>query len=176
MTTTVDMPSLIAAIRSTDDCLVLPPCGTPRVAEGHVLPEDVKEFYGLCGGAKLFESSAFGITIVPPDRMVVANPVILIGVTEEQLEESRGHPSWSWHIIGEGPNAQYVTIDLAPERLGVCYNSFWDVHPGNSEVIARSFTEFLIRLLTHGGDSLQWDDPSFDLSHPPELDLTSQDR
>lgn len=43
------------------------------------------------------------------------------------------------------------TIDFSPQRLGQCYDSFWDRHPDNSPIVATSFTDFLERLLVVGG-------------------------
>ncbi len=165
----IDVSSVIATIRQTPDCVILPPAGLPETTEQHVLPNDVRTFYQLAGGATLFERSAYRISIVPPARVVVANPVIMLGVTTEQFNEVRDHPSWSWYVIGEGDSGQYITIDFAPERLGLCYDSYWDVHPQDSTIIATSFTELLIRLLACKGEGWYWGRPEFDLSRRPGL-------
>lgn len=154
---------LLATIQKTPDCSIRPALGLPEVAAGHVLPDDLIEFYKLCGGVSLFSSSAYSMEIVPPDRLVLANPVIFIGVSVDQLRQSRNDISWSWYIIGEGENRQYLTIDLAPDRLGRCYDSFWDTHamPGYSPIIARSFTELLAGLLANQGRHWYWLQPGF---------------
>ena len=168
----MDMRSLVAAIQNTPGCAVRPPAGLPKVADGHVLPDDLREFYTLCGGATLFSSALYDFTIVPPDRVVPANPVILVGATEEQLAATKDDISWSWYIIGESDSGQYISIDLNPERLGRCYDSFWEVHPGNSPTIARSFTDLLVRLLADGGQSLYWTTPDFDPAQQPKITAT----
>lgn len=155
----MDIDQLVTVLRGTDDCRVYPPVGMPPVEAPHVLPDDLRRFYQLCGGAELFGSSAYSLTLVPPDRVVLANPVIIIGVPEETLEASKDDPSWSWYIIGEGRNAQYLTIDLHPDRLGLCYDSFWEVHPSDSDVSAYSFTELLHRLLDNRGQHWWWARP-----------------
>ena len=158
-----DMADLIKTIQNTPDCAVYPRAGRPEVREPHVLPADVREFYRHCGGVSLFESSAYAIRIVQPENMVQANPVIFDGVDEAPIEESREDISWSWYIIAEGDNRQYITIDLAPERLGRCYDSFWDTHasPGYCAIVAVSFTDLLSRLLANQGSHWYWLQPRF---------------
>lgn len=154
---------LLATIQATRDCNVRPARGLPRAAAGHVLPDDLLEFYSLCGGVSLFGSSAYSMEIVSPSQLVLANEVIFVGVDETHLNASRNDISWSWYVIGEGKNRQYLTIDLAPERLGRCYDSFWDTHamPGSSPIIAQSLTELLARLLSNQGKHWYWLQPSF---------------
>jgi hypothetical protein len=135
--------------------------GLPSVKPDHVLPEDLKEFYSLCGGAELFEKSAYRLAIVPPAQFVLANPVILIGLTEQQMASFAIDISWSWYIIGQGDNSHYITIDLDPQRLGRCYDSFWEIHPENSVVIAYSFTELLERMLANRGRPWFWHSKNF---------------
>lgn len=150
------LPQVITAIRATPNCFVSPPAGLPHIDGAFLLPADVREFYRLCGGAVLFRGSVYGLTIVPPARLRLANSAILIGAAAEQLAALNDHPSRSWHIIGEGLNSMYVTIDLASEKLGFCYDSYWDVHPHDSTMIARSFSEFLMRLLATKGAEWYW--------------------
>lgn len=157
----MSIEQLLTTFRAKWDCEVLPPSGLPAVGPNHELPVDLREFYTLCGGMRLWQDATFPLQIVSSEDCVLANPVIIVGVTEQMLAETKGHPSWSWYVIAEGPNGQYVTIDMAPERLGLCYNSAWDVHPGNSTVVASSFTDFLARLLESGGEQWYWDDPDF---------------
>jgi antitoxin YokJ len=148
--------SLIEAARTTPECIVHSPRGLPKIDPHHQLPNDVQEFYRLCSGVDLYTRSAYGVSLVPPNRVVVANPVILVGVTPADLEATRGEDHWSWYIIGEAPNALYVTIDLHPERLGRCYDSHWELHPSDSEEIATSFTELFRRLLESRGGLWYW--------------------
>lgn len=152
---------LLERVRRTPGCRVNPPDGMPSIEPKHVLPDDLKEFYGLCGGVELFEMSAYRLAIVPPTQFVLANPVILIGLTQQQMESFAIKLSWSWYILGKGDNSHYITIDLDPKRLGRCYDSFWELHPENSVVIASSFTEFLERMLDNKGKLWFWHAESF---------------
>jgi hypothetical protein len=147
---------LVEDVRATPDCEVYLPAGLPGV-EPDVIPDEVRTLYQLCGGMHLFQASGLSIVVVPPDRFVRADPVILAGVDPDELASGVNMPSWSWYIIAESEDAtQYVTIDLNPQRRGRCYDSFWDRHPGNSTIIAMSLSEFLLRLLNGRGESWYW--------------------
>ena len=67
-------------------------------------------------------------------------------------EDGLGDISFDW--FGE----QYVTIDLAPERLGRCYDSFWDRHgvPGECQIVATNFGSFLEQLIEGRGTYWYW--------------------
>lgn len=162
-----DMWSLVEAIRATPDCTVNPPVGYPSVCNEHCLPQDLETFYRLCGGVTFFQHADFRIQIVSPREILPANPIILIGLDAEQLikfgEKPHDRPSCHWYIIGKGENFQHISIDFSPEHLGACYDSFWDCHPTNSVIIAKSFTELLTRLLINQGRDIYWDDPGFRL-------------
>ena len=143
---------IIAAIREATDCVVLPPQSVPTIRPDHKLPGDVRSFYGSCGGAVLFQHSSFPTFIVPPGGLVRANPVIVGEPCEYDI-------SASWYIIAsDGSDSQKMTIDLSEDRLGRCYDSFWDRHAvaGSSTIIARSFSEFVERSLASGGKHLYW--------------------
>lgn len=155
------MQSLINTIRGALDCIVYPPSGLPSIAANHVLPNDVRQFYELCGGGTLFEHSAYGLSIVAPRDLVLANPVIIKGVSEEILKADQDDISWSWYVIGVGDNGQFITIDLDPLRLGRCYDSFWDRHPTDSLIIATSFTDLLSRLVESQGRYWYWLESDF---------------
>lgn len=157
------MLQLLNLIGRTPDCVVNPAQGLPTIDSNHVLPDDLIEFYKLCGGVSFFSSSAYYMEILPPDRFVLANPVIFIGVGESELRASISDISWSWYIVGEGANRQFMTIDLSSERLGRCYDSFWDSHamPGYSPIIAKSFTELLNKLFANRGRHWYWLQPEF---------------
>jgi hypothetical protein len=55
-------------------------------------------------------------------------------------------------------NGDYLTIDLNQERLGRCYDSFYDRHGivGSYPTIAKSFTELLEQLFNNKGELLYW--------------------
>ncbi len=153
----MEIENLVKQVKHLTNCVVFPPIGIPVLPEEYHLPNDLNHFYDLCGGMILFENTAFPTYVVSPQDLVVANPVIFSGVDNSDLTATKGDLSWSWYLIGKGPNSQFITIDLAPERLGMCYDSFWDRHPRDSDIIAHSFTELLSGLLKTRGEYYYWD-------------------
>ncbi|QHW32810.1 SMI1/KNR4 family protein [Paenibacillus rhizovicinus] len=153
----MSMEELIARIRMTPDCIVLPPSGLPATDEHLRLPEDVRTFYALCGGVTLYQFADYSVNIVPPEEFEPANPVIVGERCEDDI-------SAQWYIAADDGNGDYFTIDLAPERCGKCYDSFHETHGlvGNTPVIARSFTELLERLLANKGQYWYWLDEGFE--------------
>lgn len=152
----MDIVKILEKIRNTPECIVYSPCGLPEVKKEVELPDDLKAFYENCGGISFFANSEYGFTIVSPKEMVLANLVIVGELCEEDI-------SSEWYIICKDFEGNYITIDLAKERLGRCYDSFWDRHGvvGECTIVAKSFTELLSQLFTNQGKSLFWLDDDF---------------
>ena len=151
----MDILTLINAINSSPDCTVLPPVGIPLEKSGITLPKDLTEFYRVCGGITLY-SSKTAFEIVPPEKVVPANPVIVGELCEEDI-------SSRWYIIAKDSESNYITIDLSPERLGKCYDSFPEYHGivGECAVTANSFTELVYNLYSYKGNGIYWLDNNF---------------
>lgn len=147
---------IIEKIKGIPDCLVLPPSGTPNIEDHLVLPEDVLEFYQLCGGIHLFQHAAYRVNIVQPQDFVLANPVIVGERCEEDI-------SANWYIVATDGNGDYLTVDLELSRMGKCYDSFWDSHGvvGECRVIAFSFLELIERLIQNKGEYWYWLEENF---------------
>ncbi|WP_235941351.1 SMI1/KNR4 family protein [Paenibacillus puerhi] len=147
----MNIKQLLIKIKTLPDCIVYPPTVSPIVEREHVVPLDVHEFYKICGGIELFTSSDYSISIVSPKKFVLANPVI-VG------ERCEGDISSNWYIVADDGNGDYLTIDLAKERLGKCYDSFWDKHgvAGDCPIIATSFTDLLLRFMETKGKRWYW--------------------
>ncbi len=154
---------LLALIRATPGCKVDEPMGLPIIEAKHSLPEDLRNFYLLCGGVTLAKGSPYAVSIVPPDRCVLANPVILGDLADLAKSEEEEDISWLWYIIANCGNGDYLTIDLSQERLGRCYDSFHETHglQGNTPIIAFSFTELLTSLFQGRGQYWYWLQPDF---------------
>lgn len=152
----MDIKELIEKIKNTPDCIVHAPCGLPLANQDMNLPNDLKVFYENCGGIILFANEPYGFTIVAPEEIVLANPIIVGELCEEDI-------SSEWYIICKNAENDYITIDLANERQGRCYDSFWDRHGvvGECAVVARNFTELLTQLYNNQGKSLFWLDDDF---------------
>lgn len=147
---------LLAVISFKKDCEVLPSKGQPTIRQTLFLPEDVRTFYELCGGVALYSQADYPVTIVSPDNFSEANPVIL-------GHSVAGDITSSWYIVAADDNGDFLSIDLAPERLGRCYDSFHEVHgvAGSCAIIALSFTDLLHRLVQKKGQRWYWLEPDF---------------
>ncbi len=147
---------LVKEIKSIPGCAVNPPCGEPKVAPFR-LPEDLRQFYDVCGGVVLYAGSGYAVTIVPPEQVKQANLIIVGDDCEDDL-------SSSWYIIAKDANSEYLSIDLAQNRLGRCYDSFYEGHavPGSCPIIATSFSDLLSRLFENKGQHWYWLRPEFE--------------
>ncbi|MEI5906963.1 SMI1/KNR4 family protein [Bacillus spongiae] len=147
---------LVQELKSLPNCIVHPPGGTPKLEEIHVLPNDITEFYNICGGIDLFITSEYSISISSPNKFELANPIIIGERGEYDI-------SCEWYIIGSDKNNDYITVDLNSERFGRCYDSFWDRHGvvGDCSIIATSFTQLLELLLKNRGQNFYWLEKNF---------------
>ncbi|WP_019636959.1 SMI1/KNR4 family protein [Paenibacillus fonticola] len=143
---------ILTQIKTIPHCRIFEPTGLPVINEArHILPSDLNEFYRLCGGLVLFENEEYPIYVVSPDKLVLANPIIVGELCEEDI-------SSNWYIICNDGKDEYLTIDLSEDRLGRCYDSFFDRHglAGESQIIATSFTDLLERLIKNKGQYWYW--------------------
>ena len=158
------MNDLLHKIANTPDCIVHPRRGFPTLLPDHFLPPELREFYSLCGGVSLFSSSFYSMNIVSPEEFVLANPEILIGATQADLDALSKDITGFWYIIGKEESIlQYITIDLGKGRSGRCYDSFWDRYamPGYMPIIALSFYDLLNNLYINHGEYWYWLRPDF---------------
>lgn len=142
---------LVHQISRDPECEVMSPAGYPRVESQHTLPTDLLSFYALAGGSNLFVSADYSTRIVAPSELVLANPVIVGEHIDDDI-------SSSWYIVAKQGESGFITIDLDSNRLGRCYDSFWDRHgvAGSCAVIAVSFTDLLTQLVAARGRELFW--------------------
>lgn len=91
------------------------------------------------------------MSIVAANGLVGANSEIVGSECPEDVSDS-------WYIVARGGREEAISIDLHPDRLGRCYDSFWDRHgvAGSCAVVALSFGELLGRLLDAEGEYLYW--------------------
>lgn len=136
-------------------------CGYPTLNNGHVLPDDMKEFYSICGGIICYiEAGGFPIEIFSPINVKQANLLLLGKEYEEDI-------SSSWYLIADAEDGNYISIDCNSSRLGRCYESFEYSHAvaGNCPIIALSFTELLYNIFSYKGDYFFWKDNSNFIVH-----------
>jgi hypothetical protein len=144
--------NLSKVLQELPDCSVEESTGQPSVARAiEKLPDDLREFYAEFGGMSLFVNSAAHIKIVGPREFVPANLEI---AGELHSEDISSH----WYTLAKHDGQPVVTIDLHPERLGRCYDSFWDRHAvvGSSSIIALSFSEWLSRVVQARSNAHYW--------------------
>lgn len=152
----MDIEKIIEEVKNIPDCIVYSPCGLPELRNNDKLPNDLKVFYEKCGGISFYANKEYGFTIVSPKELLLANPIIVGELCEEDI-------SSKWYTICKDGDGNYITIDLSTERLGRCYDSFWDRHGvvGECTIVAKTFTELLLRLYNNQGESLFWLDNDF---------------
>ena len=128
---------------------------------GCALPEDVRRFYSVLGGANLFKKHDARYQIVEPK---LVRPVALDVLCDDDASELPVPPSWfSICYVRDG---NYVAIDLPAKPNGEvwlidCFHETIGLED-YSTVIALSFSEFLQRAL-ESKDELYWLDehPSY---------------
>ena len=148
---------LVAGLRGDRTCVFAQP-GDQTGSTSLTLPEDLRQFYEICGGLVLFEDAPFAWVIVGPHEVTPTN----LEVIGEQVEDDI---TSSWYVIARlrGDSNALISIDLAANRLGWCYDSDVEVHGlvGNCAVLAHSFTELLEQLIKARGQYVFWEDSHF---------------
>jgi len=154
----MSLEDLLLRIQTTLGCKIHAPSGFPIINKRHSLPNDLHQFYQFCGGLTLGAGTKYPIAIVPPIRCVQANPIFLGDVTELAQQAQGDDISWSWYIIADCGNGDYLTIDLDQDRLGRCYDSFHETYGlvGEMPIIATTFTDLLTRLYENRGQYWYW--------------------
>ncbi|MHC5310917.1 SMI1/KNR4 family protein [Myroides sp. LJL116] len=146
---------ILKQIERAEDCVVSKAENTISTLPFE-LPQDLEYYLKNYSSIVLFKNTDYSIKIVGADEFKKANPVIVGEEVEDDI-------SYNWYIIAHDNNSQYLTIDLIKNRLGYCYDSFWDRHGlvGEQPIIAKSFTELLKRLYKSKGKSWYWTESDF---------------
>ena len=145
------MRELLQKISEMEGCKVLPPTGIPDIN----LPDDLTEFYSLCGGVFLFEGSDYWFKISSPEQLIPSNPAILPEGFDEDIP--RDDISNKLYIIARNGPEQAISINLGKSHLGYCYDSFWELHAtSESSIIAYSFKSLLNNLVKGNGSYPYW--------------------
>ncbi|HRK48163.1 MAG TPA: SMI1/KNR4 family protein [Nocardioides sp.] len=128
--------TILERIARTTGCTVLEPCGLPPVRAQDRLSQDLRDFYALCGGVRLFDGRLYPMRVVEPHSFARSNLEIVGDEFPDDITDS-------WYIVARGGSAQLISIDCHPDRIGRCYDSFWDRHgvAGSCPIVALSFTE-----------------------------------
>lgn len=149
----MDIAELLEHARLSADCAVLPPASMPVVRrDDERLPDGVRRFYEGCGGAVLFAGQARELTLLPPEEVVPANPVI-VGDSGDEDAVSRAA-----YLIARTPGGDHLSLDMSVPRGGRVYDSFHELHGvvGGWPVIAASFEDFLTEVWQTRGALPYW--------------------
>ncbi|HDR9499368.1 TPA: SMI1/KNR4 family protein [Burkholderia cepacia] len=146
---------VVEIIRSDGRCQVLPVSGSlPSLPKPDMMyPNDLVEFYNLCGGVILFRAGKDNVSfkILPADEVLQTN-MIIVG------DPCEGDISFSWYAICKTDNGDCISIDASKERNGRCYDSNFEIHGvvGGCPVIALSFSELIDGLYKSSGVDIFW--------------------
>ncbi|WP_081074566.1 SMI1/KNR4 family protein [Burkholderia cepacia] len=146
---------IVEVIRADSRCQVLPVSGNlpPLLSADMAYPKEVVEFYNLCGGIVLFSGGKENVSfkILSANEVTQANMLIVGESCENDI-------SFSWYVICQVDNGDYITIDTSKKRGGRCYDSNFEIHgvAGSCPIIALSFSELLCELYKSSGADVFW--------------------
>jgi hypothetical protein len=148
---------VLTTLRESNRVRIHPPAGQPKWPTGVVPPQEVAEFYALCGGIEFLDDEDQKYARY---RILAPSKVTDIG-TATCLEAATEPPLSEWFAIGEDDNSESAAIDVAPQRSGQCYDVFHETwaDPASASIVATSFAEFLERLFRRG--KAYWFDDDF---------------
>lgn len=150
--------NILETIQQDRNCNLLERKNSENKVNLSHLPDDLAYFFSHYDGIEFFMEKSYGIKIVGLEEFVNANNYFYPegDVIWEELENDISN---NWYIIAKSEEMeQYITIDLHPERLSYCYDSFLPTHanPGDSPIIAKTFTELLGNIFQTQGDYWFW--------------------
>lgn len=146
---------IVETIRTDSRCQVLPVSGNlpPLPNHGMAYPNDLVEFYNLCGGVVLFRAGKENVSfkILSAGEVLQTNMLILGEPCEDDI-------SFSWYTICKTDNGDCISIDASKKRSGMCYDSNFEIHGvvGSCPIIAISFSELLGELYKSSGVDIFW--------------------
>jgi len=122
------------------------------------LPKDLNYFFSNYDSLQMFIDKPYGIKIVSSNEFIPTSKRLY---PEDDViwEELEGDISNEWYLIAESEQInQYISMDMSKSHLGNCYDSFLETHatPGDSQIIAKSFTELLEHLYSSKGENWFW--------------------
>ena len=152
-----ELLSVLTEVAQRPGCQLLPPTGSVSLPDRFTLPDDLRRFYELCGGAVLFEGATFEWTVSGPRQLVPASPRLLGPKPAQdiaaQYPDDLTNSCFVFAESGPGGTASLVVVDLHPARAGRYYDAFWDSYGlvGDMPILALTAAEALHRLLDTQG-------------------------
>jgi antitoxin YokJ len=152
-----ELRELLSRLREDSSCVFAQPTGD-AASGSFPLPDDLRQFYEICGGLVMFSNAPFVWEIIGAHELVPTN----VEVLGEQVD---GDITSSWFVIArqQGDSSALISIDLGADRLGWCYDSDVEVHGlvGDSAVLAHSFSELMNELVDSRGQYIFWKAENF---------------
>ena len=149
------LDEVLECLRLRDDCLFHPASCFPKIPTGLQLPADLTEFYRRYSEALLFCRRDMKLKL-QDSRCHVLPPNQFVQIGKAILNEETTAVQASWFSLADVQDGNYFAIDLAPSRLGRCYDCFHEsFEPADCKIIALSFTELLNRF-AEAGDDCWW--------------------
>jgi cell wall assembly regulator SMI1 len=155
------MPTLEQIFAEIDARHYHEPCTDPSAIEaledlqGHRLPDDLKAFYRRYKTVRLFDGEYGATYRFVPVSEIHPTRIDIYGEDTDEWWRPR-----TWLTICDVLDGNYIAIDIASKhkRDYNYINCFHETfgRPGESKIIARSFTELLERALRGGGNSVYY--------------------
>jgi hypothetical protein len=129
-----------------------------------LIPEDLLEFYKLCGGLESIVScdEDLILSVVRPASFSWSLPSVFGEPLESTFPGYENTMFRYWYMLGRGDTDEFFVIDLNPASYGRCYLSYlyYFGQPGRTPIVAGSFSEFLVTLYDAAakGERWSWDD------------------
>lgn len=121
-----DLDRVLAEIAARTDCRLLSPVGQAQLPAGLVVPPGVQRFHDRCGGAVLFTDAEFTWHVSGPGQLVPASPRLLTPQVAAEYPDDLTNGCYVIADSGdESSTAPHIVIDLHPDRVGRCYDAFW---------------------------------------------------
>jgi cell wall assembly regulator SMI1 len=144
----------IDTYHSAEPCLDATEIDALEEGLGYPLPADLKAFYRRYQTVRLFDGEYGATYRFVPIREIHPTRIDMYGRDTDEWGPG------TWLTICDVQDGNYIAIDVA-SKDGESYNYIDCFHetfarPGESKVIARSFTELLERALQGGGDSVYY--------------------
>lgn len=160
------MKDLIQTFKNNKQCTVHRPVSISFEEDKLDLPNDLIEFYRLCGGLVYEIDEGLEIEILPLDKVSVAYPLYFDETIIEE-EKKKGlfgyHAFYQWYVVANCGDGYYLCMDLHPDRKGKCYEGNWQTFAmrDHSPIVANSFTELLSNILHYTNEDFFWLEDQF---------------
>jgi hypothetical protein len=161
----VTIREVLHQLVSRSDCEVLPFSGMPALNQGDVLPEQLAEFYKLCGGIRIkrFNDCFYSWYVSKPTDFRAAVGVIHQGeMSDSERAFWSAHWANSFYVVAETEGSGEVIVTSCGDRFRGLY---FDGHRetfgcDKMPVIAQSLAELIVLLVDAGIGSIPRIPPS----------------